>query len=71
LAEPLRICGESKVNVITIGEEAFYSWNTSPALTQELDSLFRKNAVTFTGSGYQDTYWLYLGSILAGVSVKV
>lgn len=71
LANPLRICGESKVNVITIGEEAFYSWNTEPELTQELDCLFRKNAVSFTGTGYQDAYWLYLASVLVGVSVKV
>jgi hypothetical protein len=62
---------ECRLNVITIGEEAFYSWNTEPALTQEIDALFRKNGVTLTGTGYQDAYWLYLASILVGVSLKV
>ena len=52
LAEPLRILAENQINVITINEEAVYSWNTEPALTRELDALFRKNAVTFTGTGY-------------------
>ncbi|TNV78726.1 hypothetical protein FGO68_gene9082 [Halteria grandinella] len=71
LEGPLRACAESKVNVITIGEEAFYSWNTEPKLTQELDALFRQNSVTFTGTGYQDAYWLYLASALVGVSLTV
>ena len=62
---------ECQLNVITIGEEAFYSWNTDQALTQEIDALFRKNGVTLTGTGYQDAYWLYLASTLVGVSLKV
>lgn len=71
LAAPLKVLAESRVNVITIGEEACYSWNTEAALTQELDTLFRQNAVTFTGTGYQDAYWVYLASTLVGVSLKV
>jgi 2,4-diaminopentanoate dehydrogenase len=70
LAEPLKILAENQVNVITIGEEAVYSWNTEPELTQELDALFRKNAVTLTGTGYQDAYWIYLASVLVGVTLK-
>ena len=71
LEGPMRVCGESKVNVITIGEEAFYSWNTEPKLTHELDVLFKENSVTLTGTGYQDAYWLYLAALLVGVSLKV
>ena len=70
LAEPLKILAENQVNVITIGEEAVYSWNTEPELTQELDSLFRKNAVTLTGTGYQDAYWIYFASVLVGVTLN-
>jgi hypothetical protein len=33
LAAPLKILAEHQVNVITIGEEAVYSWNTEPELT--------------------------------------
>lgn len=71
LEKPLRVMAESKVNVITIGEEAFYSWNTEPKLTQELDVLFRSNGVSLSGTGYQDAYWLYLAAMLVGVSLKV
>jgi hypothetical protein len=52
IAAPLRVLGQHKVNVITISEEAFYSWNTEPELTSEIDKIFRDNAVTFTGTGY-------------------
>ena len=67
----MRVCGETKINVITIGEEAFYSWNTEPKLTHELDVLFKENSVTLTGTGYQDAYWLYFAALLVGVSLKV
>lgn len=30
LVEPLKVLAAHKVSVITIGEEAFYSWNTEP-----------------------------------------
>ena len=40
-AAQMKICAQNRVNVITIGEEAFYSWNTDPVLTQELDMIFR------------------------------
>jgi 4-hydroxy-tetrahydrodipicolinate reductase len=33
LAGPMKVLAEHKVNVITIGEEAIYSWNTEPLLT--------------------------------------
>ena len=59
------------VSVITIGCEAFYSWGTDPVLTKELDALFREHGATLTGTGYQDTYWLYLGSLLIGTSLDV
>jgi hypothetical protein len=33
IAEPVKLLGRNRVNVITISEEAFYSWNTEPQLT--------------------------------------
>ena len=71
IAEPVKLLGKNRVNVITISEEAFYSWNTEPQLTSEIDAIFRDNGVSFTGTGYQDAYWLYLASVLVGVSLKV
>lgn len=71
LVSPLRTLASHKVNVVTISEEAFYSWNTEPALTQEIDTLFRQNAVSFTGTGMEDVYWCYLGALLVGCSLKV
>jgi hypothetical protein len=70
LAGPLKILAEHGVNTITIGEEVVYSWNTEPDLTQELDALFRKNGVTLTGTGYQDAYWIYMASVLVGVTLN-
>lgn len=70
IADAVRTLGRNRVNVITISEEAFYSWNTEPQLTTELDSIFRENGVTFSGTGYQDAYWLYLASILVGVTLR-
>ena len=70
-AAQMKICAQNRVNVITIGEEAFYSWNTDPVLTQELDMIFRQNSVTLTATGYQDAYWLYLPALLVGASLKV
>ena len=71
IADTVKLLGRNRVNVITISEEAFYSWNTQPQLTAEIDEIFRNNGVSFTGTGYQDPYWLYLPSVLVGASLKV
>lgn len=71
LHEHLRVCAEHGVNAITIGEEALYSWNTSPILTAELDALAKKNNCTLTGTGQQDTYWVNIVSLMMGTSHHV
>jgi 2,4-diaminopentanoate dehydrogenase len=71
LAAPLRTLAQHKINVVTISEEAFYAWNTEPVLSQEIDTLFRNNAVSVTGTGMEDVYWCYLGALLVGCSLKV
>ncbi|NMB11279.1 MAG: dihydrodipicolinate reductase [Firmicutes bacterium] len=56
------------VNAISTCEEAFYPWNTSPALTNRLDRLAKDNNCTLAGSGYQDVFWGNLITTLAGSS---
>lgn len=59
------------VNAISTCEEAFYPWNTSPALTNRLDRLAKENDCTLAGSGYQDVFWGNLITTLAGSSHRI
>jgi len=69
--DQLTVLGKAGVNVVSIGEEAFYAWNTSPDIIKELDTLFKENNCSFTGSGYQDVYKGYLAIALVGSAHKV
>ena len=71
LEKPLYLCAELGINAITTCEEAFYSLNSNPILTEKLDELARKNGCTITGSGYQDIYWGQLVSSIAGSTHKI
>lgn len=66
LKDAFEACASAGVNAITTCEEAIYPWNSSPALTRELDALAKKSNCTFTGSGYPDMYWGTLVVTLAG-----
>ena len=68
---PLRLCAELGINAITTCEEAFYSWNSNPTLTREIDIIARKNNCTIAGSGYQDIYWGELISAISGSTHKI
>lgn len=69
--EALLLCARLGINAITTCEEAFYPFNSSPVLTEEIDSLAKENHCTITGSGYQDAFWGNLISTLAGSTHKI
>ena len=71
VGEVLLTCAKCGVNAITTCEEAFYSWNSNPNLTSEIDKLAKENNCTITGSGYQDIFWGQLISSLAGATQKI
>ena len=65
LEEPLMLCAKLGINAITTCEEAFFSYNSNPVLTKEINRLAVENNCTITGSGYQDVYWGELISAIA------
>lgn len=58
-------------NVITIAEEASYSWRTSPDATRRLDALAREHGVTIFGGGHEDAFWIGLGAQIAGAAHSI
>ncbi len=54
------------INTVTTCEEAFFPWNSSPAITTEIDELAKKTGCTICGTGYQDMSWGSLIDTLAG-----
>ena len=71
LKDALLLCAKLGINAITTCEEAFYPFNSSPVLTDEIDKLCKENNCTITGSGYQDVFWGNLLSTLAGTTHKI
>lgn len=61
-------CVEHGLDVITLAEEAFYPWTSSPQLTSELDKLAKRHGVTVSATGVQDIFWLSLITVLTGAS---
>mmetsp|Transcript_15091 Transcript_15091/g.32953 ORF Transcript_15091/g.32953 Transcript_15091/m.32953 type:complete len:466 (-) Transcript_15091:160-1557(-) len=62
----LEVCAQQKVNVITIAEELLFSAGSSKQLTKELDTLFKKNGVSVTGSGFIDGACCAMALALSG-----
>ena len=71
IAPLMEACAKAGVNAISTCEEAFFPANSSPKLTKKLDKLAKENGVTLTGSGYQDTSWGSLISVLAGTTQSI
>lgn len=61
-------CANAGVNAISTCEEAFFPWNSSPALTKRIDRIAKKNKCTISGSGYQDVFWGNLIAAIAGAT---
>jgi len=66
IKEAFVTCAENGVNAISTCEESLYPQNSSPAITEELDTLAKKSGITLAGSGYPDMYWGVLIDVLAG-----
>lgn len=64
--EAFTACARNGVNAIATAEEAIFPWNSSPAITAELDALAKQHGCTLAGSGYPDMYWGVLVDTLAG-----
>ena len=71
LEDVLMICAKNGVNAITTCEEAFYPFNSSPKITEELDKIAKENSCTITGSGYQDAFWGNLITTIAGATHNI
>ena len=71
LENPLMLCAKLGINAITTCEEAFFSYNSNPTLSNKINELAIQNNCTITGSGYQDIYWGNLITTLAGSSHKI
>lgn len=69
--DSLILCAKLGINAITTCEEAFYSFNSNPKVSKEIDELAKENNCTITGSGYQDVYWGQLIASLAGSTHKI
>lgn len=65
LENALMLCAKLGLNAITTCEEAFFSFNSNPTLSNKIDELAKQNNCTITGSGYQDIYWGELISAIA------
>lgn len=69
--DALLTCARHGVNAITTCEEAFYSWNSNPEATKEIDALAKQNNCTVTGTGYQDIFWGQLVVAMTGATQKI
>ena len=59
------------INAITTCEEAFFSANSNPNVTEEINRTAKASKCTIAGSGYQDIYWGELISAIAASTHKI
>ena len=71
LKDVLLTCAKCGVNAITTCEEAFYPFNSSPKITNEIDKLAKQNNCTITGNGYQDAFWGNLVTTICGATHNI
>lgn len=66
----LLICAKNGVNAITTCEEAIYPWNSSPAITKEIDELAKKHNCTITGTGANEAQYGGIFGLYGGITHK-
>lgn len=71
LEKDLITCAENKINVVTIGIEPYYPWNSNPELAKKIDGCFKSNEVSIFASGINDIFWSGIGIDLVGVCKRV
>lgn len=59
------------LNVVCVGSESSYPWAVSHQLASEIDTLAKQHGVTFTGTGFQDVYRVWLAKILCGACTQL
>ncbi|HET6509113.1 MAG TPA: hypothetical protein VFG42_20125 [Baekduia sp.] len=70
MASHFRVCLAHGVDVITLEEECFHPWRSSPSLAADLDALARDRGATLMASGMQDVFWSRLPvSLMASAHV--
>lgn len=59
------------INVLCHGAQSYYPQGNDAVLAAEIDSLAKKNGVTFTGSGIWDMSRIWAGILLAGPCTEI
>jgi len=63
-------CAANGVNAISTCEEAIYPWNSSPAITEEIDKLAKENNCTITGTGANESQYGGMFALFGGNTHK-
>ena len=64
-------CIKHGLNVITVGSEPSFPWNSQPRMARELDRLAKKHGVTITGSGNQDLFMVHAATLASGACHRI
>ncbi len=64
-------CLSRGINVVSTCEETTYSWTTSAALTNKLDTIAKEHNCTFLGTGMEDVFWVNMVGMVAGACHKI
>lgn len=70
LKEAMLICARNGVNAITTCEEAIFPWNSSPAITAEIDAIAKEHNCTITGTGGNETQYAGIFGLYGGATHK-
>ncbi|MDO4545471.1 MAG: dihydrodipicolinate reductase [Bacillota bacterium] len=63
-------CARNGINAISTCEEAIYPWNSSPAITEEIDRIAKENGCTITGTGANESQYGGMFALFGGNTHK-